>query len=72
MMPFQMDKFFKFYCFKGLSGILDREVYNDSNKYFYYGQIVTELSFYIFVNVVLLNLIFGIIIDTFAILRDQN
>jgi hypothetical protein len=71
-MPFQMDRFIKIIDFKGLSGILNREAYNDNNKLYFYGQIITELTFFVFVNVVLLNLIFGIIIDTFATLRDQS
>ena len=33
---------------------------------------VYDISFFIFVNVVLLNIIFGLIIDAFAELRDEN
>jgi hypothetical protein len=35
-------------------------------------RIITDLSFYIIVIIILLNIIFGIIIDTFAELRDQR
>jgi len=35
-------------------------------SYKHYGRIVFDLSFFILVVVILLNIIFGIIIDTFA------
>lgn len=35
-------------------------------------RIITDLSFFIIVIIILLNIIFGIIIDTFAELRDQR
>ena len=33
---------------------------------------VFDISFFVLINVVLLNIIFGLIIDAFAELRDEN
>lgn len=38
----------------------------------YWGRWVFDLTFFILVNIILLNIIFGIIIDTFGDLRDQR
>ena len=35
-------------------------------------RVIYDLSFYIIINVIWLNIIFGIIIDTFAELRDEK
>ena len=37
----------------------------------FYFKIIFNLAFFIFINIVSLNIIFGIIIDTFAELRDD-
>jgi hypothetical protein len=36
------------------------------------GKWVIEVSFFLLINIISLNIIFGIIIDTFADLRDQE
>jgi len=51
-------------------GIADaQELYGFYDKKFPY-KTIFDLSFFIFVNIVSLNIIFGIIIDTFAEMRD--
>ncbi|EGR28280.1 inositol -trisphosphate receptor, putative [Ichthyophthirius multifiliis] len=44
------------------------QVYPGQNQY--YGRFIFELSFFLVIIVIWLNIIFGIIIDTFAELRD--
>lgn len=53
----------------GVGDILDRYSIFDTRTIF---RIITDMSFFIIVVIVLLNIIFGIIIDTFAELRDQQ
>ena len=48
------------------------ESFNQHNRKFYYARLVFEITFFLVINVVLLNIIFGIIIDTFAELREKN
>ena len=48
------------------------ESFNPNNRKFYYARLVFEITFFLIINVVLLNIIFGIIIDTFAELREKN
>ncbi|XP_015786315.1 inositol 1,4,5-trisphosphate receptor type 1-like isoform X2 [Tetranychus urticae] len=43
-----------------------------SEESLYYGRVIYELFFYFFINVIVLNLFFGIIIDTFADLRQEK
>ena len=43
-----------------------------SNTGLYYGTVVFYLSFWAFLCVIFLNVIFGVIVDTFADLRDKN
>ena len=45
---------------------------NDSTVAKYWGRYVFDLSFFIIVIILLLNLLFGIIIDAFADLRDER
>lgn len=45
------------------------ESFSKNNRQFFYGRQFLEISFYLIISVVLLNIIFGIIIDTFAELR---
>lgn len=42
------------------------------NESIYYFRLIFDLSYFLFVIICLLNIIFGIIIDTFANLRDQR
>ena len=39
---------------------------------FYWGRYAFDLTFYVMIIVLLLNLIFGIIIDAFAAMRDER
>lgn len=55
----------------GISESLMLTDINSERTNFYYKLIVT-LGFYIFVNIICLNVIFGIIIDTFSELRDKQ
>ncbi len=45
----------------------DPHLFND-----YYSRFVYDLTFYLIINVIWLNIIFGIIIDAFAELRDAK
>lgn len=44
----------------------------NNDTYNYYGKMTFDLLFFMFVNIVSLNIIFGIIIDTFAELRTDQ
>ena len=44
----------------------------ESSKYNFYGKMVFDLAFFLFVNIISLNVIFGIIIDTFSELRTKQ
>lgn len=39
---------------------------------YYASRVVYDVSFFIIINIIWLNIIFGIIIDTFAELRDNK
>jgi hypothetical protein len=43
-----------------------------STTYNYYGKLVFNIGFFMFVNIISLNVIFGIIIDTFSELRTKQ
>jgi inositol 1,4,5-triphosphate receptor type 1 len=46
---------------------------NASQDQRYFSQrVVYDLSYYIIINIIWMNIIFGIIIDTFAELRDEK
>lgn len=44
----------------------------ESSKYNFYGKLLFDLGFFLFVNIISLNVIFGIIIDTFSELRARH
>lgn len=52
--------------------MLVRQSYNDSNKERYVIRFFYDVTCFMIVNVVFMNIIFGIIIDAFAVLRDEN
>jgi len=54
----------------GIGDVLIESHWNDQSEYF--SRFLYDLSFFIFVVIILLNIIFGIIIDTFAELRDNK
>ena len=49
-----------------------RESYSDENKNKFFVRFVYDVTCFIIINIMLLNIIFGIIIDTFAVLRDEK
>lgn len=55
-------------------GIAEKMLITDveSSKYNFYGKMVFDLAFFLFVNIISLNVIFGIIIDTFSELRTKQ
>ena len=68
------------HCFLSLVNFGLREgtglgTYGDQESYYkspdYYPRFVFDLSFFILVTLIMLNIIHGIIIDAFADLRDQ-
>jgi hypothetical protein len=54
----------------GMGSFLKVPDYQESSELFY-GRWAFNMSFFILVNVISLNVIFGIIIDTFAELRTE-
>jgi hypothetical protein len=54
----------------GIGDILKPDSYN--NRVHYFSKLLFTFTFHIIVIVVMLNILFGIIIDTFAQLRDEN
>ena len=54
----------------GIGDVLAPQSYLTKTEY--YLRVVFDLSFFLIVVIILLNIIFGIIIDTFAELRDQK
>jgi inositol 1,4,5-triphosphate receptor type 1 len=57
---------------EGVGPLMLSESYNPENYRLFYARLFLEITFFLFVNVVLLNIIFGIIIDTFAELRTAQ
>ena len=55
----------------GVAESLELTDIEDGRTNFYY-KLMIEIGFYIFVNIICLNVIFGIIIDTFSELRDKQ
>ena len=49
-----------------------RESYRQGNRVKYFVRFFYDVSCFIIINVIFMNIIFGIIIDTFAELRDKN
>lgn len=61
-------------AFTNGSGIIDMmqlEPYVSDNWWKFYGQMFLSLSFFIIVNIIMMNIIFGVIVDTFGELRDK-
>ena len=54
----------------GIGGMLSVETIDKGARYF--GYVFFDLMFFITVNCISLNLVFGIIVDTFGELREQN
>ena len=52
----------------GLGAYGDNESYYKSSDY--YPRLMFDMSFFFIVTLVMLNMIYGVIIDTFADLRD--
>lgn len=56
----------------GVGDLLTHQDYNDDNKSEYFARFFYDLTFFLIIIIILLNIVFGIIIDTFAELRDQK
>jgi hypothetical protein len=52
--------------------MLIRQSYNIQNRDRFHTRLIYDISIFLIINVVFMNIIFGIIIDTFAVLRDEN
>lgn len=52
--------------------MLVRQSFISENRNKYYIRYAYDVTCFIIVNLILLNIVFGIIIDTFAFLRDQK
>ena len=55
----------------GIADILTQLDYDEDGS-MYIGRIFYDLSFFIIIIIIWMNIIFGIIIDTFAALRDEK
>jgi hypothetical protein len=56
----------------GMGEFLPPQTYAPINKQAYYIRLIYDLSFFLIVITILLNVIFGLIIDTFAQLRAEK
>jgi hypothetical protein len=56
----------------GVGDFLPDMTAHPSNITGYYFRQIFDFTFFVIIITILLNIIFGIIIDTFAILRDQK
>ena len=56
---------------QGIGDMMENEEYTIENWKKFYGRLVLVISFFIIVNTVLMNIIFGVIVDTFGELRDK-
>jgi len=56
----------------GMGEFLPAQTYAPENKQAYFIRLVYDLTFFLLIITILLNVIFGIIIDTFALLRSDN
>lgn len=54
----------------GVRPLMKGESFLNENYNFYYARLFIELSFFLIINITLLNIIFGITIETFANMRD--
>lgn len=52
--------------------MLIRQSYYGGNSKRFYIRLFYDVTIFLIINVVFMNIIFGIIIDTFAVLRDEN
>ena len=52
-------------------GLMNQEEYVSVNRARFYGQMMLSMSFFIIVNIIMLNIIFGVIVDTFGELRNK-
>ena len=57
---------------QGTAGMTNQPNYGPGNYSNFYGKFFVDLSFFLIVNTVFLNIIFGIIIDTFGEMRAKN
>ncbi len=55
----------------GIGGLMNQEEYVSENRAKFYGQMLLSMSFFIIVNIIMMNIIFGVIVDTFGELRDK-
>ena len=56
---------------QGIGDMMQNEEYTIENWRKFYGKLILVISFFIIVNTVLMNIMFGVIVDTFGELRDK-
>ena len=56
----------------GIGDVIQTPLYSETTTWYYIGLIIYQLLFFITMITILLNLIFGMIIDAFGDLRDQR
>ena len=56
---------------KGMAEFMVLESYNPKNFSYFYPRLLIDMSFFLVVNTVLLNIIMGLVIDTFQQMRQK-
>lgn len=56
----------------GIGVLMGTESYDQDNLRFFYARFFVDVTFYLIVNVVMINIIQGIIVDTFSELRENS
>ena len=57
---------------QGTAGITNQPAFVKGNYNKFYGKFFVDMTFFLIINTIFLNIIFGIIIDTFGEMRAQN
>ncbi len=56
---------------QGMANFMRLESFNPFNYSFFYPRLLIDMSFFLIVNTVLLNIIMGLVIDTFQQMRQK-
>jgi len=56
----------------GIGDALDRQSFKFGSKGLYYEKIIFEILYYIIINLILINIFFGVIVDSFNDMRDKT
>ena len=56
----------------GIGDMMRRESYEQGNRKYYYVRFFFDVTCFLVINIIIMNIIFGIIIDTFSEMRQEN